>query len=137
MITANGYSKDPSLLPEGIVITWSADMIRLKGGLLNFIRYFEKVMQDPDTHWLQKCKNAPTRDINTVYIIVCNRLAYKCFYGGHEAGETEINNGDGVSFSRSEAISWPRIIIAGPFEKCPFKRKLRGFQGFRYCTNLF
>ncbi len=137
MITVNGYSKDPSIIPEGIVITWSVDMIRLKGGLLSFIRYFEMVMSDEDTHWLQKCKNAPKHDITTVYIIVCNRLAYKCFYGGHQRGETEINNGDGISFSSRTKIDWPRIVIAGPFEKCPFKRELRGFQGFRYCTKLF
>lgn len=138
MITAQGYSKDPSLMPEGIVITWGKDMIDLKGGLKNFLKYFDEVMQDEETHWLQKCKNSPKHDIVHVYIIVANRLYARGFYGGYENGETLINTPAAPnSFSRREKISWPRIVIAGPIEKCPFKRKLRGFQGFRYCTKLF
>lgn len=138
MITADGYSKDPSIMPEGIVITWGKDMINLKGGLKKFLQYFHEVMQDEETTWLQKCKNAPKYDITHVYIIVANRLYAKAYYGGYEKGETEINSpGAGKSFSRRETIEWPRIVLAGPIEKCPFKRELKGFQGFRYCTKLF
>ncbi len=138
MITENGYSKDPTIMPEGIVITWGKDMLDLKGGLRNFIRYFNEVMQDEDTMWLQKCKNAPQQDIIYVYIIVANRLYARGYYGGYQKGETEINvPGTAKSFSSREVIAWPRIIVAGPIEKCPFKRELKGFQGFRYCTKLW
>jgi hypothetical protein len=138
MITADGYSKDPSIMPEGIVITWGKDMIDLKGGLKNFLSYFKEIMLDEDTTWLQKCKNAPKHDIIHVYIIVANRLYAKGFYGGYDKGKTIINTpSTGKSFSRRENIEWPRIIIAGPIEYCPFKRTLKGFQGFRYCTKLF
>src|ERR1700733_6675693 len=99
MITAEGYSKNPSLIPEGIVITWGKDMIDLKGGLLSFIRYFNKTMSIEESLWLQKCKNAPKFDkINHVYIIVNNQLYGRCYYGGYETGPTEINNGNGYSF---------------------------------------
>jgi hypothetical protein len=29
-------------------------------------------------------------------------------------------------------IDWPRMILAGPFEKAPVDIEMRGFQGFRY-----
>lgn len=139
MITRTGYSKDPSIMPVGIVITWSMEMINLKGGLLQFVRYFEKEMgeQDSETLWLQKCKNKPKYNIIYVYIIVAGHLRYRLNYIDHESGEVEINNGDGISFSRSETVSWPRLVMAGPFKKNPVKTKMRGFQGFRYCSFLF
>jgi hypothetical protein len=139
MITETGFSKDTGILPEGIVVTWGSDLIKEKGGLLSFIRYFEKTMKDEKGLWLQKCKNKPVyhEELMYVYIIVCNQLRYRCYYGGHETGVAEITNGDGHSWSSRSVISWPRLILAGPFEKCPFKRELKGFQGFRYCTKLF
>jgi len=139
MITADGYSKDPSLIPEGIVVTWSKDLINDKGGLLNFIRYFEMIMREPEGVWLQKCRNKPglDRHLLTVYIIVCNRLLYKCYYGGYQTGAANISNGDGRSWSSSNWIEWSRVVLCGPFEKAPRKIILKGFQGFRYCTKLF
>ena len=138
MITTDGYSKDPNIIPEGIVITWGKDMIQEKGGIRDFIRYFSLIMKEENSYWLQRCRNKPTYvDLLHVYIIVANRLYGRCFYGGYETGQTNISNGDGRSWSVSNVITWPRIVMGGPFEKCPFKRTLKGFQGFRYCTKLF
>lgn len=137
MITEKGYSKDPTIMPEGIVVTWGKDLIEEKGGLLAFIRFFELNMADESGLWYQKCKNAPKHDIIYVYIIVCNQLRYRCLYGGHSTEKRKAYNGDGISWSSAMIITWPHIILAGPFEKCPFKRELKGFQGFRYTTKLF
>lgn len=137
MITVNGYSKDPSIMPEGIAVTWGKDLIQEKGGLLAFIRYFEKTMNTENDHWLQKCKNAPKHDIIYVYIIVCNQVRYRLYYGGHRTCTATIHNGDGHSWSSREVISWPHIVLAGPFVKAPFKIHRSGFQGFRYTTKLF
>lgn len=138
MITADGYSKDPGILPEGIVITWSMDLINAKGGLMAFIRYFEKVMgeQCGDTLWLQKCNHKPKHDIIYVYIIVAGRLRYRLNYIDFDTGLVNVGHG-GASWSSSQVVNWSRITMAGPFVKNPHKRKLRGFQGFRYCTKLF
>lgn len=137
MITIEGYSKDPSIMPEGIAITWGQKMIEEKGGLLAFIRYFEKSMNNEEERWLQKCKNEPKQDILYVYIIVCNQVRYRLFYGGFARGKTAIHNGDGHSWSSKEVITWSRIIMAGPFVKAPYKIIRNGFQGFRYTTKLF
>ena len=67
-----------------------------------------------------------------VYIITMNRLWGRVKFGWFEKDK---------AFKYSPAdpgiISWPRMVIVGPFEPCPFKRTLKGFQGFRYCTKLF
>lgn len=132
MITANGYSKDPNIVPEGIVVTFGQEMMMEQGGALNFIRYFEKSLADEHTYWLHKCKNKPQHDVDHVYIIALNRLYCRCYFGGYETHETTVWDA-----LRPKLISWPRIILAGPIEKPPFKRTLRGFQGFRYATKLF
>lgn len=133
MITADGYSKDPGLVAEGVCITWSKDLINARGGLLAFIRYFEQVMSREDGIWLQKCNNKPTQPISHVYIIICNHVRYKLFYVDHEAGPAKI----GTSWSSSSIVHWPRLVLAGPFIKAPRKIIRPGFQGFRYCTKLF
>lgn len=134
MITADGYSKDPTIMPEGIVVTFGQDMIKRHGSYRQFIRYFEDhMMADEDNMWLHKCKNKPQQDIIYVYVIVCNRLKYKLTYGGHYTDPIEGGRADGTR----DIFAWPRITLAGPLEKCPFKRILKGFQGFRYCTKLF
>lgn len=134
MITIDGYSKDTSIMPEGIVVTWGKDLVIEKGGLLSFVRHFETVMKDEDTLWLQKCKNQPKHDIAYVYIIVCGQVRYRLFYAGWEPGGATVIH---ESWSSSKVVSWPRIICAGPFTKAPFKIYKPGFQGFRYCTKLF
>lgn len=132
MITATGYSKDPNIVPEGIVVTFGQGMMLEQGGALNFIRNFEQCMAEGQ-YWLHKCKNKPQYEIDHVYISALNRLYCRCYFGGYESGETTVWDAAGVM----KIIDWRRIILAGPIEKPPFKRTLQGFQGFRYATKLF
>ncbi|MEQ1678419.1 MAG: hypothetical protein ABL876_17120 [Chitinophagaceae bacterium] len=133
MITEDGYSKDPNIIPEGIAVTFGKDMINEQGGLKTFLAGFTWDMQQEGGYWMHKMKNRPQYDIAIVYIIIANRLAYKCFYGDHHKFNTPGYSADGVQ----KLIDWPGIILAGPLTKCPFKRTLKGFQGFRYTTKLF
>ena len=135
MITATGYSKDPSIKPDGIVVTFGKEMIKEKGGLLRFIRWFEEVMATEESYWMHKCKNRPKyEDLLYVYVIICGRVYYRCHYGGYEKADT---TGHLTPGGPSVEIDWPRIVLAGPLVRA--KRKIRrpGFQGFRYCTMLF
>lgn len=132
MITAEGYSKDSPEMAEGIVITWGKDMIESKGGLKSFLTFFNDMMQDEETRWLQKCKNAPQYDIIYVYIIVSNRLYARGYFGGYQKGETEINvPGAANSFSRREVIEWPRIVIAGPNRKMSIQKNIERLPGIQ------
>ena len=116
-------------LPIAIMITQGKEVVEANGGLLTFIRHFEGCLRDENSgFWLHKSKNGPLQDVAHVYIIVCNRLRYRVFFGGYERGETQVF----MRWGEKRIISWPRIILAGPFEKAPHKIQMRGFQGFRY-----
>lgn len=137
MITETGFSKDPSIMPEGIAVTLGSGMIAEQGGLRTFLKGFLQVMSlhEEGYTWMHKLKNAPKFEIDHVYIIVHGRLYGRCYYGGHHKDllYTKAQTADGKPIT----IQWPYIILSGPFERCPFRRELKGFQGFRYTTKLF
>jgi len=132
MITAEGYSKDPGIIPEGIVITFGKEMVLRNGGYKEFIKYFMNCINNEDSYWMHKMTNKPTIDFADVYIIIMNRLWGRVNFGWYENHKTFA-----YSVNDKREIAWPRMVITGPFEKAPFKRELKGFQGFRYCTKLF
>lgn len=118
---------------EGICITLAKSVIQNHGGLRKFLKYFTDAVNDPDGGWCHKMKNKPTEEFDHVYIIIANRLYGRVFFGGFKHFEFigEKANGE------ENNINWPGMFLAGPLEKCPFKRRLKGFQGFRYCKKLF
>lgn len=135
MITATGYSKDQSIMPEGIAITFGREMVADQGGIREFLKGWFECMEEENGVWKHYCKNTPQRDIAYVYIIILNRLAYRVNFMNYEqAKPDELRykaNGD------FQPIVKPGILMCGPVVKCPVKRKLSGFQGFRYTTKLF
>lgn len=134
MITATGYSKDPNIVPEGVVVTFGRAMIEEQGGAKMFLSYFEECMSQDNVIWHHKCKNRPQYEIDHVYIIVLNRLYCRCYFGGFESATKKVYTAD----NKEKIISWSRILLAGPIVKPPPPRRvLKGFQGFRYCTKLF
>jgi hypothetical protein len=135
MITQTGYSKDPSIKPEGIAVTFGREMIAEKGGLLTFVRWFESVFQDEESYWMHKCKNKPRHDdLLYVYVSICNRVHYRCMYGGyHSPGSA----GQLIPGGPEVEVEWPHIVLAGPLVKAPTKIIRPGFQGFRYTSKLF
>lgn len=134
MITADGYSKDPNIRPEAIVVTFGKEMIEEKGGLLRFVRWFEEIMYDEDGLWLHKCRLKPKfEDLSYVYVSILNRVHYRCFYGGCGTIATGHMTPDGPLVD----VPWPHVILAGPLEKAPYKIIRPGFRGFRYATKLF
>lgn len=132
MITENGYSKDSNIVPEGIVITFGREMMISNGGQKSMMQYFLNTMADDEAYWMHRMKLWPKVEVTDVYIITLNRLWGRAKFGWFEKDKT-------FKYSPTDPgeISWPRMVIVGPFEKCPFKRTLKGFQGFRYCTKLF
>lgn len=134
MITKDGSTNQPGIMPEGIVITFAKSMMKDQGGMKHFLQNFAEVMDpDNDDYWMHKCSNGPKIDVPHVYIVVANRLYGRVNYAGMEKSPTTGYTAHGIE----KEITWNRLILAGPFEKCPFKRKITGFQGFRYCTKLF
>ena len=135
MITAAGYSKDHWAMAEGIAVTMGREMITEKGGLLTFIRWFESTFNDDEGYWMHKCKNKPRQDdLLYVYVIVCNRVHYRCLFGGYfpAGGAGQLLPG-----TPEVEVEWPHIVLAGPLVKAPYKIIRPGFQGFRYTTKLW
>jgi hypothetical protein len=133
MITIEGYSNNPMDIPEGIAVTFGQDLIKNNGGIKAFLKHFQETMATDEIYWLHKCKNKPKYDVLYVYIIVCNRVAYRVYLAGYETGPSMVYDNDGIG----KEISWPRLLLAGPLEKAPVKIVRKGFRGFRYTTKLF
>lgn len=138
MITATGYSKDPSIMPEGIVVTFGKQMIQEQGGLKTFLSNFGRVMAEHviGSYWMHTCSNFPTIDIDHIYIVVANRLYGRVYCGGFRRNADANVVAYGAT-GLQKLMDKPFVILSGPFEKCPHKRVVKGFQGFRYCTRLF
>lgn len=121
-------------MPEGIAVTFGKEMIEEKGGLLRFIRWFEGAMKTEDELWLHKCRLKPKfENLLYVYVIIANRVHFRCYYGGYGTTSMGHLQPDGPLVE----VPWPHVILAGPFEKAPYKIIRPGFRGFRYTTKLF
>jgi hypothetical protein len=131
MITVDGYSKDASILPEGIAITFGKEMLCDHGGIRVFLKSFVACLENEDC-WIHFCKNKPVHDVLYVYIIISNRLAYRCQFVGLTGG-----GGTGYKANGDETQMKPGIMLGGPLIRAPYRRKLKGFQGFRYTQKLF
>jgi hypothetical protein len=138
MITFDGYSKDPSIMPEAIVITFGQKMITEQGGLKTFLKVFQEVMarHEEGDYWMHTCSNFPKLEADHIYIIVANRLYGRVLCGGYHKNHTKDVIAYGAT-GQQKLMDKPFVVLSGPLEKCPHKRVLRGFQGFRYCTKLF
>lgn len=117
--------------PIGIIITMGKEVIEANGGLLTFLHHFESAVSGEEgSYWFHKSRNGPSQDIAHVYVVVQNRILYRVFYAGRQSGPTSVF----MAWGEERKIDWPRMVLAGPFEK-PLKGqriRMRGFQGFRY-----
>lgn len=138
MITAYGYSKD-LLIPEGIVITFGREMMKEQGGVKMFLDNFLETMAryEEGDYWMHKCKNLPIQEVDHIYISVLNRLYGRVYCGGYKKYDPENPKMGFSADGREKPIDFNYIVLAGPLERCPFKRKLPGFQGLRYSTKLW
>lgn len=96
-------------------------MVVLKTLQKEFLAVMEAYESNED-FWWYSCKNKPLVEIDLVYIIMEKKLHGKCYYGGWQPAKDNLP---------------ARIILSGPFEKCPFERRLKGFRNFRYALKLW
>lgn len=159
MITAAGYSKDPSIMPDGIVITFPVQFLidiapglnsvqttmtgkkcRIRyntqkyiimAGYRKCIKQIEEVRRNEDTMWWwHSIGNKPTIDVLNAYIIILGRVRYKAVIAGWEPGGVK-------QFSDDRKLTAKHWLQLAYFEPAPIAIDRKGFQGFRYCTKLF
>lgn len=114
--------------PIGILLTMGHQIITANGGLRPFVQHFTECMDGGDL-WLQKSRACPQHDIAHIYLVLCNRVWGRVYFGGYSKALDQtvfMLNGEERRFP------WPHMNLAGPFQRAPYKMPMRGFQGFRY-----
>lgn len=137
MITRNGYSKDPGIMPEGIALTLPVAFFQDRGmSYAQFEKMFLEYMQQDDAIWNFRLTNLPLHDVLYVYLIFDGFLQYRGNLVQYERNVAKdfYDAPDGIVRS-FPPCNW--VLFTGPIVKCPDDRPMRGFQGFRYTTKLF
>lgn len=142
MITPTGYSKDPHLQADGIVLTLPVMFFEdRKTNVQDFKKMFPLHMAAEDSLWNFRLTNLPTQDIAWVYLIFDKHIQFRCNFVQYErnASKRFADAEDGRIRSFPNA-NW--VIMCGPAIPTPpghhwYENECRGFQGFRYCTYLF
>lgn len=137
IIGPSKYSKDPSIVPEGIALTLPKQFFEDRGWTYSECeKYFERFMRKENHIWNFRLTNLPTIDVAWAYlifdgfiqfranIVMCERNKSKTFYDGPDKKERHF-----------PSANW--VILSGPVRKAPFDCPQKGFQGFRYTTKLF
>lgn len=137
MITPNGYSKDPSIQPDGIVLTLPVAFFKDRGMTYEeFHAMFSKYMQEEDAIWNFRLKNLPTQDVAYVYLVFDGQLQYRAQLIQYERNVAkEFDDAPDGKVRSFPPCNW--VLFTGPVVKPPHEWPLKGFQGFRYCTKLF
>lgn len=137
MITEKGYSKDPSIQPEGIVLTLPQAFFQDRRMTTDrFKKMFERYMRREDAIWNFRLTNLPLQDVAFVYLVFDGFLQYRTNLVQYERNVAKDFDDapDGI-VRHFEPTNW--VLLSGPAIKAPYERPLKGFQGFRYCTKLF
>jgi hypothetical protein len=137
MITQNGYSKDLSIMPEGIMLTLPVMFFEDRGmSTEQFKDLFERYMAKDDAIWNFKLTNLPKHEIAWVYLIFDKHVQYRLNFVQYERNKTKAfrDSHDG-KIRHFPNLNW--VIFTGPAIKPPHPWPQKGFQGFRYTTFLF
>lgn len=137
MITPNGYSKDPFIRPEGIMLTLPVQFFEdRKTDIPSFIKMFERYMAREDSLWNFRLTNLPTQDIAWVYLVFDKKVQYRLNFVQYERNVSKVfNDAPDRKVRRFPNANW--VIMCGPPVKPPYEWPQKGFQGFRYTTKLF
>ncbi|MGN6435962.1 MAG: hypothetical protein ACTHMM_05485 [Agriterribacter sp.] len=137
MITAKGYSKDPSIVPEGIAWTLPVKWFDDRGWKMDeFKKHFERYMRRDNALWNIKLTNLPTNDFYLVYMIFGGFIQYECRLVQIERNVAKTFHDAPDGRPRVFApCNW--IVITEPAIAPPYEIPQKGFQGFRYTTKLF
>lgn len=137
MITNKGYSKDPSIQPDGIVLTLPVAFFqdrRMNTDL--FKKMFERYMRHEDAIWNFKLTNLPLQDVAFVYLVFDGFLQYRANLVQYERNVAKkFKDAPDRRIRSFPTTNW--VLFTGPVVKPPHEWPLKGFQGFRYCTKLF
>lgn len=73
MITIEGYSKDKTIRPDGIVITFGAGLLKVKGGMKKYLSSFLTMMEKGHVYGYL-LRVGPRIEVDHIYFVVGSRL---------------------------------------------------------------
>ncbi len=137
MITAQGYSKDLSIIPEGIILTLPVQFFEdRKWDYKGFIKMFERYMAREDSLWNFRLTNLPLHDVLWVYLVFDKHVQFRTNMVMYERNVSKVfNDGPDRKVRNFPNANW--VILSGPVVRPPYEWPQKGFQGFRYTTKLF
>ena len=137
MITKKGYSKDQTLMPDGIALTLPVAFFQDRNMTIDqFKKYFERLMANEDVTWNFKLSNLPKQDILYVYFIFGGFIQYRLIFVQYERNQTkQFKDSTDKKVRTFTSCNW--VICCGPAIKPIEEWPQKGFQGFRYTTHLF
>lgn len=131
------YSKDPSIVPEGIALTLPVAFFDdRKTSIPKFTRMFERFMMKEDSLWNFRLTNLPTKEIAWVYLVWDKHVQFRLNFVQYERNVTKVFKDAPDGRTRQfNNCNW--VILCGPPVKPPYEWPQKGFQGARYTTKLF
>ncbi len=137
MITPQGYSKDPGIRPEGIMLTLPKRFFEDRGtDIPAFIEMFKRFMAKDESLWNFRLTNLPKHEIDKVYLVFDKKVQFRLNFVQYERNVSKSfkDAPDGRTRDFPNA-NW--VIMCGPAVAPPREWPQKGFQGFRYTTYLF
>ncbi len=137
MITAKGYSKDPSIKPEGIMLTLPVQFFDDRGWTeQTFIKMFERYMAKENSLWNFRLTNLPLHEVAWVYLVFGKKVQFRTNLVMYERNVSKkFNDSPNGQVRYFQNSNW--VILSGPAIRPPHEWPQKGFQGFRYTTKLF
>jgi len=118
--------------PVGIIVTFSKEMIYKDIGYDKFIRQFVTSLNASDNSIWHHCLcNKPKNEVLYCYVLFDGKIRYRANIAMFEASHRKTF-ADGRSF---HPRAW--MLLCGPVVKAPYDIPMSGFQGFRYCAEMF
>lgn len=137
MITQHGYSKDPSIQPEGIALTLPVIFFEDRGMTTQqFKKYFERFMRSESSYWNFKLSNLPLHEVPYVFLIFDKHFQYRLNLMQYERNVSKSFK-DAIDGKTREFPNQNWVLFTGPVIKPPYPMPQKGHQGFRYTTKLF
>lgn len=137
MITPHGYSKDPSIKPEGIVLTLPVAFFEdRRTSIEDFKKMFVRLMAREDALWHFRLTNLPKHEVAWVYLIFDRQIQFRLNFVQYERNVSKSfkDAPDGLLRDFPNA-NW--VVMCGPAIAPPREWFQRGHQGAKYATKLF
>ncbi len=118
--------------PVGIIVTFSKKMIYDEIGKEKFIgQILTRLNENREAYWMHTMHIKPKHEVIYCYILYDGKIQMRANIAGFEKGYPVI------FLNRRTYTPNHWMILTAPVVVAPFDIPMKGFQGFRYCAEMF